>query len=91
MTDNLDPGTATLLSLQQLQNKVDLLEAQLQTQTAELEMVKGRIPDSNIISPSFLKRAFTVFGHYIVAGFIVAIPFICLSMGFVMLTAIFSE
>lgn len=91
MTENLDPGTTTLLTLQQLQSKVDLLEDSLQAQSVELEMVKERIPDSNIISPNFLKRAFTVWGHYIVAGFIVVIPFICLTLGFATLAAIFSQ
>jgi len=91
MTDNLDPGTTTLLTLQQLQNKVDLLEDQLQVQSAEMEMVKERIPDSLILSPNFLKRAFTVWGHYVVAGFIIAIPFMCLIMGFSLLAAIFSQ
>ena len=91
MTDNLDPGTTTLLTLKQLQNKVDLLEDQLRVQSAEMEMVKERIPDSNIISPNFLKRAFTVWGHYVVAGFIIAIPFMCLTFGFAMLTMTFSQ
>ena len=91
MTDNLDPGTTSLLTLQQLQTKVDFLEEQLQAQSTELEMVKERIPDSNIISPNFLKRAFTVWGHYIVAGFIIVIPFMCLAFGFAMLAAIFSQ
>ena len=91
MTDNLDPGTTTLLTLQQLQNKVDLLEDQLQAQSVELELLNERIPDSNIISPNFLKRAFTVWGHYVVAGFIIAIPFMCLTFGFAMLAAIFSQ
>ena len=91
MTDNLDPGTTTLLTLQQLQTKVDLLDDQLQAQSVELEMVKEHIPDSNIISPNFLKRAFTVWGHYIVAGFIIAIPFMCLTFGFAMFTMIFSQ
>jgi len=91
MTENQDPRTTSPLTLQQLQTKVDLLEEQLQAQSVELEMVKELIPDSNIISPNFLKRAFTVWGHYVVAGFIVAIPFICLTMGFALLAAIFSQ
>ena len=33
-----------------------------------------RIPDSNIVSDSFLKRAFAVWGHNFVAQLIISIP-----------------
>jgi hypothetical protein len=78
-------------SLEQVQETLSDLQLQLQFQKDELEALKERIPDSNIISQNFLKRAFTVWGHYVVAGFLVAIPFICLSMIFAILLALFSQ
>jgi len=78
-------------SLEQVQETLSDLQIQLQFQKDELEALKKRIPDSNIISPNFLKRAFTVWGHYVVAGFLVAIPFICLSMIFAVVVALFSQ
>lgn len=78
-------------SMEEVQEALSDLQIQLQFQKDELEALKERIPDSNIISPNFLKRAFTVWGHYVVAGFLVAIPFICLSMMFAVLVALFSQ
>ena len=77
--------------MKELQSKMILLEEQVQAQAGEIEALNERIPDSNIISPNFLKRAFTVWGHYVVAGFIVALPFLCLTMFFAFMTTIFSQ
>jgi hypothetical protein len=65
--------------LGQLNLQIEQLQGQLQTQTIEIAELQDRIPDSNIISPKFINRAFAVWGHYVVAGFIIAIPFICLT------------
>jgi hypothetical protein len=77
--------------MKELQSKMILLEEQVQAQAGEIEALNERIPDSNIISPNFLKRAFTVWGHYIVAGFIVVLPFLCLTMFFAFMTTFFSQ
>jgi len=77
--------------MKELQSKMILLEEQVQAQAGEIEALHERIPDSNIISPNFLKRAFTVWGHYIVAGFIIALPFLCLTMFFTFMTTFFSQ
>ncbi len=91
MSDKLDSGTTSRITMKELQSRLVLLEELVQAQAEELELLSKRIPDSLIISPNFLKRAFTVWGHYIVAGFIVALPFLCLTMFFGVLTAIFSQ
>ena len=78
-------------SLDQVQEALRDLQLQVQLQNDELDALKERIPDSNIISPNFLKRAFTVWGHYVVAGFLVAIPFICLSMIIAVMVALFTQ
>jgi len=58
--------------LGQLKSQIEQLQGQLDAQDSELAELKDRIPDSNIISPKFLNRAFTIWGHYVVAGFIIA-------------------
>ena len=70
--------------LQSLETRVKTLEAKLgdsesaaQLSTSQLEEVRTLLPNSNIISPSFLRRAFTVWGHYFVAQLIIAIPIYC--------------
>jgi hypothetical protein len=77
--------------MKELQSKMILLEEQVQAQAEELELLSERIPDSLIISPNFLKRAFTVWGHYVVAGFIIALPFMCITMFIAFMTIIFSQ
>ncbi|NNE69609.1 MAG: hypothetical protein HKN29_04505, partial [Rhodothermales bacterium] len=51
--------------------------AELQRRVKELERtyeVAPRLPNTSILSDSFLKRSFAVYGHSLVAGFIVAVP-----------------
>ena len=91
MSGQLDSGTTSRITMKELQSKMILLEEQVQAQAGEIEALNERIPDSNIISPNFLKRAFTVWGHYIVAGFIIVLPFLCLTMFFAFMTTFFSQ
>jgi hypothetical protein len=79
------------IQLGQLNSQIEQLQERLQAQANELAELKVRIPDSNIISPKFLNRAFTVFGHYVVAVFIIAIPFICLTILFAVVMMLFSQ
>jgi hypothetical protein len=60
MSEQLDSGTTSRITMKELQSKMILLEEQVQAQAGEIEALNERIPDSNIISPNFLKRAFTV-------------------------------
>ena len=91
MSDELVPQYKLELSLEQLQSRVEKLERQLQINSIDIEGINKRVPDSNIISPNFLKRAFTVWGHYVVAGFIIAIPMFCIMMALALLTGLFSQ
>jgi hypothetical protein len=55
----------------QLRRRVDLLES-------GLRLNQRRLPDTWLLSNNFLKRAFGVYGHYLVAGLIIgAIIFAC--------------
>ncbi len=44
------------------------------------KMVATFLPNTNIVHPNFFKRAFTVWGHYFAAQFIISIPFILLQV-----------
>ena len=50
------------------------------------KMVASFLPLTNIVHPSFMKRAFAVWGHFFVANFIISIPFTILYFCIVMLT-----
>ena len=39
------------------------------------KMVASFLPLTNIVHPSFLKRAFAVWGHFFVANLIISLPF----------------
>ena len=47
------------------------------------------LPLTNIVHPSFLKRAFAVWGHFFVANFIISLPFTLLY--FCLLAMVFSQ
>jgi hypothetical protein len=49
------------------------------------KMVASFLPLTNIVHPSFLKRAFAVWGHFFVANFLISIPFTILYFCVVML------
>jgi hypothetical protein len=36
------------------------------------------LPKTGLLSPSFIQRAFTVWGHYFVAQLIISIPIVCI-------------
>ena len=78
MSDELIPRYQGELSLEQLQSKVEQLERQLQVNSIDIESISKRVPNSHIISPNFLKRAFTAYGHVMVAGLIIAVPLYCI-------------
>jgi len=91
MTDELTLQDEQKLTLELLQDRLEDLQAQITRQEGEIEALNQRLPDTNIINPNFLVRAFTVWGHYVVAGFIIAIPFICLSIFFVIVMSLFTQ
>lgn len=91
MSSKTGPGGSFEITLESVSLKLEQLEEQVAVQSKELEELKGLIPDSNIISPKFLNRAFAVWGHYVVAGFIIAIPFMCLTGLFAILIMLFSQ
>ena len=53
------------------------------------KMVASFLPLTNIVHPSFLKRAFAIWGHFFVANFIISIPFTILY--FCLLSLVFNN
>jgi hypothetical protein len=64
---------ASSSEMEVLQNRVDELENQL-------EMLEARVPDIWILSDNLLKRVFGVYGYYLLAALIIAIPIFACSM-----------
>ena len=91
MSDSSNSLDAIQTQLGQLNSQIEQLQGQLQTQTIEIAKLQDRIPDSNIISPKFINRAFAVWGHYVVAGFIITIPFIGLISLFALVMTLISQ
>jgi len=68
-----------------LEKRLMFVESELQrmkdaiNQAKELsKSVTTKLPDTAIISPSFISRAFAVWGHALVAQIIIAVPIYCL-------------
>jgi hypothetical protein len=57
-----------------LEFELKQLEESAASSTRRINDTISRIPDSALISPNFLSRAFTVWGHYFVAQLLIAIP-----------------
>ncbi len=65
-TDSRESFEAILAHIEDLRNRVGELEKGFK--------IDGGFPKTALLSHSFLKRAFAVWGHYFVAGLIIAIP-----------------
>lgn len=90
MSEN-EPTTA----LAPVQGEIEALQARVQELETQLQAVQGRLPDTWILSDNLLKRAFGVYGHYLLAALLIAVPIMACSffMFFVMgmMAAIFGE
>jgi hypothetical protein len=64
--------------IMQLEAEIQRLHMQQQQADSSLSSVYRRLPDIGILSPNFLRRAFTAYGYTLVAGLIVAIPIYCI-------------
>jgi len=91
MSDSSISLDAMQIQLGQVNSQIVQLQENLQAQAIEIAELQDRIPDSNIISPKFLNRAFAVWGHYVVAGFIITIPFIGLIILFALVMMLISQ
>ena len=91
MSDSSISLDAMQIQLGQVNSQIVQLQEKLHAQAIEIDELQDRIPDSNIISPKFINRAFAVWGHYVVAGFIITIPFIFLVSLFAVVMTLISQ
>jgi hypothetical protein len=68
--------------LEAMENRVKELESQNESLRRYVTGMGGdaakMLPKTGLLSPSFIQRAFTVWGHYFVAQLIISIPFVCI-------------
>ena len=68
-----DAAIALTQQLGELELQIHQIEASLQQQGIAIGTLQARIPNSAVISPKFLNRAFAIWGHAFVAGIVLAI------------------
>lgn len=69
----------TLKLVESLRQEVEYLRGRVNALEADRRMEQtGGIPNTWLLSPNLLKRAFGVYGHNLLAGFLIAVPFLCL-------------
>jgi hypothetical protein len=70
--------------LDAVENRVKTLESQNESLTYTITELRGEakqvLPKTGLLSSSFFKRAFTVWGHYFVAQLIIGLAFLCISL-----------
>jgi len=71
--------------LEYLRGRVNALEAE-----RRLETPHG-LPETWLLSPNLLKRAFGVYGHNLLAGFLISIPLLCLYFMLIMVLGVVSS
>lgn len=78
-----DPTTAIVAPAQ---GEIEALQARVQELETQLQAVQGRLPNTWLLSDNLLKRAFGVYGHYLLAALLIAVPIMACSffMFFVM-------
>ncbi len=78
MNDLIEYLSEQEIKIMELEKKVNTLqEGQrlLQQKLSNQKQIK-----TNLISPNFFKRAFTVWGHFIIANLIIGLPWACYSI-----------
>ncbi len=69
----------TLKRMESLQQEVEYLRGRVTVLEAQQPVAsESDLPNTWLLSPNLLKRAFGVYGHNLLAGFLIAIPFLCL-------------
>lgn len=69
----------TIKIVESMRQELEYLRGRVNALETEQRMGQvGGLPQTWLLSPNLLKRAFAVYGHNLLAGFLVAIPFLCL-------------
>lgn len=69
------------------QGEIEALQARVQELETQLEAVQGRLPNTWLLSDNLLKRAFGVYGHYLLAALLIAVPIMACSFFMFFVTA----
>jgi len=82
----------TLKLLESMQQEIAYLRGRVNALEAErrLETPHG-LPETWLLSPNLLKRAFGVYGHNLLAGFLISIPLLCLYFMLIMVLGVVSS
>ncbi len=72
--------------INRLESQVQELEKQLAAQQSNVNGLANRLPNTQLLSPKFLTRAFTIWGHLFVAQLIITVPIYCVIFGLTMLS-----
>jgi|Deesub1362B_J571_1020462.scaffolds.fasta_scaffold12193_1 hypothetical protein len=59
--------------------RIESLERRVAEQAERISALERKLPNTSILSSSFLTRAFAVWGHVFVAGLIIAAVFYCVA------------
>ena len=57
-----------------LESQLPILQRGIESASRPSQDLATKLPNTALISPSFMSRAFAVWGHYFVAQLIIAIP-----------------
>ncbi len=81
------PEDISRIEFNRLQEKVGLLEAQVQrlnellvNKELEVDTLMRRLPNTWLLDPNYWKRAFTAYAYVTVVGFVIGLPFFCLAV-----------
>jgi hypothetical protein len=60
--------------------QIQELQRQIAAQAYRIADLEARLPNTNLISPNYLTRAFAVWGHYFVSNLILGVIFGCIGL-----------
>jgi hypothetical protein len=82
----------TLKMLESMQQEIAYLRGRVNALEAERRMETPHgLPETWLLSPNLLKRAFGVYGHNWLASLLISIPFICLYVLLFLLLGVMSS
>lgn len=73
------PEDEPITAITPVQPDIEALQVRVHQLEAELQVVQSRLPNTWLLSDNLLKRAFGVYGHYLLAGLIIAVPIMACS------------
>lgn len=82
----------TLKMLESMQQEIAYLRGRVNALETERQMQTPHgLPETWLLSPNLLKRAFGVYGHNWLASLLISIPFICLYLMLMLMFGVLSS